>query len=46
MVTASRLEEKVSQSPQLAKVITTDEVIDNGFRTVPESFALTPGVSV
>ena len=46
VVTASRLEENASGSPQLTEVITSEDFVEQGFRTVPEAFALTPGVSV
>ena len=46
VVTASRLEESADDSPQLTEVITSEDFVEQGFRTVPEAFALTPGVSV
>lgn len=46
VVTASRIEESATETPQLTKVITQEDFIEQGFRTVPEALALTPGVSV
>ncbi|MGJ8726324.1 MAG: TonB-dependent receptor [Roseibacillus sp.] len=46
VVTASRLEEQSDDSPQLTEVITAENFLEQGFRTVPEALALTPGVSV
>lgn len=46
VVTASRLEEASSESPQITNVITREDFIAESFRTVPEALALTPGVSV
>ena len=46
VVTASRLSESAQETPQLTEVITNEDFVEQGFRTVPEAFALTPGVSV
>ncbi|MDP0491161.1 MAG: TonB-dependent receptor [Verrucomicrobiota bacterium JB023] len=46
VVTASRLEEDPSDSPYLTEVVTSEDVLAESFRTLPESLALTPGVSV
>lgn len=46
IVTASRLEESSQESPQITEVITAEDFVRQGFRTVPEALALTPGVSV
>ena len=46
VVTASRLEERADEAPQATEVISEERFIEQSFRTVPEAFALTPGVSV
>ena len=46
IVTASRYEEKLTDAPHITELITQEEIIQQGFRTVPEAFTLTPGVSV
>ena len=46
VVTASRVEERAGLSPYLTEVITQGDFQDESFRTIPEAFTLTPGVSV
>ncbi|GHC64937.1 TonB-dependent receptor [Roseibacillus persicicus] len=46
VVTASRQVEDSTESPFLTEVITNEDILNNSFRTLPESLALTPGVSV
>ena len=46
IVTASRYEEEITAAPHITEVISAEEFQEQSFRTVPESFTLTPGVSV
>jgi hemoglobin/transferrin/lactoferrin receptor protein len=46
VVTASRLEEEATESPNVTAVVTNGDFLDNSFRSLPEALALTPGVSV
>ncbi|MBK1833701.1 TonB-dependent receptor plug domain-containing protein [Roseibacillus ishigakijimensis] len=46
VVTASRVAEDSRDTPYSTEVITSGEYLDQGFRTLPEAFELTPGVSV
>lgn len=46
IVTASRTEENPADIAFSSEVITAQEFRDESFRTLPEAFALTPGVSV
>ncbi len=44
VVTASRFDEPLADAPNTVSIITSEEIIEKGFRTLPESFAETPGV--
>lgn len=46
IVTASRMEENAEETAFSSEVITAEEFRNESFRTLPEAFALTPGVSV
>lgn len=46
VVTATRMEENAAETPFSSEVITAVEFREQSFRTLPEAFALTPGVSV
>ena len=46
IVTASRYEEELTQSAYITEVISSEDFKKKSFRTIPESFELTPGVSV
>ena len=46
ITTASKYEQKVSESPVAATVITAEEIAASGARSIPEVFYLVPGLDV
>ena len=46
IVTASRSPESLASTTQSVSTVTNNDIIENGFRTLPEALAFTPGVSV
>lgn len=46
VVTASRSPETTASTTQSVNTVTNEDIIENGFRTLPEALAFTPGVSV